>query len=199
MINGHEIKSYLNVALLGADHYARQGIASLLQGIDATITIKFSLSDPTLLDIPLADKIDILFLSGTEKRYSGLNCLRYISKIRMAYPQSLVCMYSAHANSLLWVRGDIDAYISLQDPIYFWRTSLLKMIDSRYLPKSKPLALSLTATEWRVLKGLKKGLNISYIAKSEKLSYRRVSAVKNSAIRKLGLRNKTDLLVFLTS
>ncbi|MCM7943789.1 LuxR C-terminal-related transcriptional regulator, partial [Enterobacter asburiae] len=53
--------------------------------------------------------------------------------------------------------------------------------------------------EWRVLKELRKGLDMRYIAETEQLSYRRVSALKSSAIRKLGLRNKTDLLVFLTS
>ncbi|EKL0726082.1 fimbrial protein, partial [Enterobacter hormaechei] len=59
--------------------------------------------------------------------------------------------------------------------------------------------LSLTPGERRVLKELRNGLDIRYIAELEKLSYRRVSALKSSAIRKLGLRNKTDLLVFLTS
>ena len=108
-------------------------------------------------------------------------------------------MYSAPANSWLWIRGDIDAYISLQEPLYHWRACLLKMVDSRYRPKKKPTALSLTPGEWRVLKDLRKGLDMRYIAETEQLSYRRVSALKSSAIRKLGLRNKTDLLVFLTS
>ncbi|MFY7344208.1 helix-turn-helix domain-containing protein, partial [Enterobacter cloacae complex sp. IR5434] len=77
--------------------------------------------------------------------------------------------------------------------------SLAKMVDSHYRPQKQPAALSLTPGERRVLKELRNGLDIRYIAELEKLSYRRVSALKSSAIRKLGLRNKTDLLVFLTS
>ncbi len=199
MANGSAIKSYLDIALMGADNYARQGIAALLKLIDPTINIKISLSDGQQFDTVLAEKIDILFLSATEKNAAGLDCLKFVNKLKKDYPRLVICMFAAHTNSLLWVRGDIDAYISLQEPIYYWRTSLLKLIDRRYQPKKKPLALSLTPTEWRVLKELEKGLGIRYIAEIEKLSYRRVSALKNSAIRKLGLRNKTDLLVFLTS
>lgn len=199
MANGLAIKSYLDIALLGNNHYARKGIASLLTLIDPTINIKISVSDCQFLDASLEEKIDILFLSSTEQHSTSLDFLKFINDIKNDYPELITCMYSAQANSLLWVRGDIDAYISLQEPIYYWRASLLKMVDSRYRPTKKPLALSLTPIEWRILKGLKKGLGIKYIAESEKLSYRRVSALKNSAIRKLGLRNKTDLLVFLTS
>lgn len=46
-------------------------------------------------------------------------------------------MYSAPANSWLWIRGEIDAYLSLQDPLYHWRASVLKMVDSRYRPLKK--------------------------------------------------------------
>lgn len=73
------------------------------------------------------------------------------------------------------------------------------MVDSRYQTKTKPMSLSLTPDEWRVLKELRNGVDMRYIAEIEKISYRRVSALKNSAIKKPGLRNKTDLLVFLTS
>ena len=146
-----------------------------------------------------AAPVDVIFLSGMEKYHAGYDCLKYIRKMKVLYPGVLICMYSAPANSWLWIRGEIDAYISLQDPLYHWRASVLKLVDSRYRPLKKPTALSLTPGEWRVLKELRKGLDMRYIAETEQLSYRRVSALKSSAIRKLGLRNKTDLLVFLTS
>jgi two-component system response regulator FimZ (fimbrial Z protein) len=50
-----------------------------------------------------------------------------------------------------------------------------------------------------VLKAIKAGDSLREIAEKTEISYRRVSALKNSAIRKLGLRNKTELLLFLTS
>lgn len=191
---------FLTVAFMGGDGYARQGITAVLRTIDPETHIVASVGDYQKLDNALKkNQIDILFLSGVENNRPGFDCLEYIKKIRTHYPQVLICMYSISSGSLLWVRGDIDVYISLQLPVYQWRSRLLRMIGTRYQRENKPMALSLTPGEWRVLKELKNGLDIRYIAEREKLSYRRVSALKSSAIRKLGLRNKTDLLVFLTS
>lgn len=191
---------HLNIALLGGDHFARQGIAALLKNIVPTMQITASIDNYEEIETILAAApVDVIFLSGMEKYHAGYDCLKYIRKMKALYPDVLICMYSAPANSWLWIRGEIDAYLSLQDPLYHWRASVLKMVDSRYRPLKKPTALSLTPGEWRVLKELRKGLDMRYIAETEQLSYRRVSALKSSAIRKLGLRNKTDLLVFLTS
>ncbi|MFL4366678.1 helix-turn-helix transcriptional regulator [Enterobacter asburiae] len=191
---------HLNIALLGGDHFARQGISALLKNIAPAMQITASNDNYAEIETILAAApVDVIFLSGTEKYHAGYDCLKYIRKMKSLYPSVLICMYSAPANSWLWIRGEIDAYISLQEPLYHWRTSVLKLVDNRYRPKNKPTALSLTPGEWRVLKELRKGLDMRYIAETEQLSYRRVSALKSSAIRKLGLRNKTDLLVFLTS
>ncbi|HDR2364473.1 TPA: response regulator transcription factor [Enterobacter asburiae] len=191
---------HLNIALLGGDHFARQGIAALLKNIVPAMQITASIDNYAEIETILAAApVYVIFLSGMEKYHAGYDCLKYIRKMKVLYPDVLICMYSAPANSWLWIRGEIDAYLSLQDPLYHWRASVLKMVDSRYRPIKKPTALSLTPGEWRVLKELRKGLDMRYIAETEQLSYRRVSALKSSAIRKLGLRNKTDLLVFLTS
>lgn len=48
----------------------------------------------------------------------------------------MICLYSTSAHSLLWVREDIDAYISLQNTVYQWRIKLAKMVDSHYRPQS---------------------------------------------------------------
>lgn len=200
MANKHNNTRHLNIALLGGDHFTRQGIAALLKNIAPDMQINASSNDYAELEKMLtATPVDVIFLSGTDKYHAGYDCLKYIKKMKVLYPGVLICMYSAPANSWLWIRGEIDAYISLQDPLYHWRASVLKLVDSRYRPIKKPTALSLTPGEWRVLKELRKGLDMRYIAEIEQLSYRRVSALKSSAIRKLGLRNKTDLLVFLTS
>lgn len=200
MANKHDNKRHLTIALLGGDHFTRQGIAAVLKNSVPEMQITASSDDYSLMETLCATTpVDVIFLSGMEKYHAGFDCLKYIKNIKSRQPGVLICMYSAPANSWLWIRGDIDAYISLQEPLYHWRACLLKMVDSRYRPKKKPTALSLTPGEWRVLKDLRKGLDMRYIAETEQLSYRRVSALKSSAIRKLGLRNKTDLLVFLTS
>jgi two-component system response regulator FimZ (fimbrial Z protein) len=200
MANKHNNARHLNIALFGGDHFTRQGIAALLKNISPDMQINASSNDYAELEKMLTvTPADVVFLSGTDKYHAGYDCLKYIRKMKVLYPGVLICMYSVPANSWLWIRGEIDAYLSLQDPLYHWRASVLKMVDSRYRPLKKPTALSLTPGEWRVLKELRKGLDMRYIAETEQLSYRRVSALKSSAIRKLGLRNKTDLLVFLTS
>lgn len=200
MANKPDTTSHVNIALMGSDHYARHGITTLLRSIDSELQIKISVGNYHQLNTELlATPVDILLMSGAEKYHTGYDCLKYIKRIKASYPDVIICMYASPANSLHWVRGDIDAYISLQDSLYRWRATLLKMGKSRYRPQKKPTTLTLTPGEWRVLKELRNGLDIRYIAEREKLSYRRVSALKNSAIRKLGLRNKTDLLVFLTS
>lgn len=200
MANSTETRQQLNIALMGGDQYAHHGITMLLKSITPEPQIKVSVRDYQQLDRELStNHIDILLMSGTDKYQTGYDCLKYIKQIKAKYPDVIVGLYSTPANSLQWVRGDIDAYISLQDPISHWRTKLAKMAARHYQPNKKPVALSLTPGEWRVLKEIRKGQDIRYIAEQEKLSYRRVSALKSSAIRKLGLRNKTDLLVFLTS
>jgi two-component system response regulator FimZ (fimbrial Z protein) len=193
-------EEFTDIALVGEDYYARQGIASLLQEIGYKIRIKASVRDYHVLDMVLEKtSIDVIFISEPEKKISGFGCLKFISKIKKSHPGMVICMYSIHNSSLLWVRGEVDSFISLTEPLYNWHANVMKLADKRYRPKSKPAALSLTAIEWKVLKELKNGLDLRHIAKMEKLSYRRVSALKGSAIRKLGLRNKIDLLVFLTS
>ncbi|CAM3698552.1 helix-turn-helix transcriptional regulator [Rahnella victoriana] len=191
---------FTDIALMGEDHYARQGIASLLHIMGSTIRVKASVRDYHVLDMVLEKtRIDVVFISEPEKSHAGFDCLTFISKIKASHPKMIICLYSVHTSSLLWVRGEVDAFVSLKEPLYNWHANLMKLVDKRYRPKSKPAALSLTPIEWKVLKELKDGRDLRHIAEMEKLSYRRVSALKGSAIRKLGLRNKTDLLVFLTS
>lgn len=200
MKNKFGLERTLNVALMGGDSYARQGIMSLFLSFAPETNIVVSAGDYQNFENEVKRScIDIVLLSGVESNRPGFDCLEYIKKIRMYYPDILICIYSKSSGSQLWIRGDIDGYISLQLPVYQWRWRLLRLINTRYRQESKALSLSLTPGEWRVLKELKNGLDIRYIAEREKLSYRRVSALKSSAIRKLGLRNKTDLLVFLTS
>ncbi|MGC6389835.1 LuxR C-terminal-related transcriptional regulator [Ewingella sp. S1.OA.A_B6] len=195
-----KIGGITDVALMGGNHYARQGIASLLQIISPKIRIRASIRDYKVLDKILEKtRVNIVFISEPEKSNSGFDCLRFIKKIKQNHPQIVICMYSACASSLLWVRGDVDSFISLKEPLYNWHANIMKLVDSRYRYKSKPAALSLSPMEWKVLKELKNGQDLRHIAAMEKLSYRRVSALKSSATRKLGLRNKTDLLIFLTS
>ncbi|HBI6862993.1 TPA: helix-turn-helix transcriptional regulator [Enterobacter cloacae] len=200
MTNTTQTTQHITIALMGGDRYARNGITTLLRSINNDLQINIIEGGYEQLDNVLSlTRLDILFISGAEKYHTGYGSLKYLKKIKAMHPDVIICLYSTSAHSLLWVRENIDAYISLQNTVYQWRSKLAKMVDKHYRPQKQPAALSLTPGERRVLKELRNGLDIRYIAELEKLSYRRVSALKSSAIRKLGLRNKTDLLVFLTS
>lgn len=189
-----------DVALIGDNHYVRQGIASFLQVMGSKLRVKASVRDYQALDVVLEKtRIDLVFISEPEKCNAGFDTLNFIKKIKINHPYMAICMYSVHTSPSLWVRGYVDVFISLKEPMYKWHANIMKLVDSRYRLRCEPAALPLTSIEWNVLKRLRNGQDLQRIAAVEKLSYRRVSALKISATRKLGLRNKTDLLIFLTS
>ena len=79
----------------------------------------------------------------------------------------------------MWIRGDIDAYISLQEPLYHWRASLLKWSIADIAQKETHGVIA-DAGRMASIEGSAKGLDMRYIAETEQLSYRRVSVKKLS-------------------
>lgn len=145
MTNNSQITQHITVALMGGDHYARNGIKTLLSSIRDDLHIIIIEGGYQELDKALSSiRIDILFISGAEKYHTGYDSLKYLKKIKVTQPEVIICLYSTSAHSLLWVREDIDAYISLQNTVYQWRIKLAKMVDSHYRPQKQPAALSLT-------------------------------------------------------
>lgn len=190
------------VAIMGADNFARSGISNLIQEISPSIHIKASVREQKVLDLFLSQTaVDILFLSEYKTGPQGYDCISYVQKLKDNYPGMTICIYSACRSLYFWAEGAVADYLSMDEPIYGLRYRLKRILESRHGSLSRlPIQrLSLTNAEWTVLKGLKNGFSMSHIAHNEEIPYRRVSALKTSAIRKLGLRNKTDLLVFLTS
>ncbi|MGU3413103.1 LuxR C-terminal-related transcriptional regulator [Enterobacteriaceae bacterium C23F] len=190
------------VAIIGADNYARSGISSLIQDICPDIHIRASVREPKVLDLFLAQTpVDILFLSEYKAGTHGYDCISYIQNLKHEYPEMNICIYSDCNNLYVWAGGAADEYLSTNDPVYSLTYQLKRILTFRRgtLNRLPVRPLPLSHTEWSILKGLKDGLSMHHIAANEEITYRRVSALKTSAIRKLGLRNKTDLLVFLTS
>lgn len=194
----------VNIALLDANHYVRYAIQSLMQELGTQRGMRVSVSNYHFLDEALQQKaleskaIDLLFFAGPE---SGVtyDCLEYVKETREKYPETLICMCAKQPNSLFFASNQIDAWFSLNEPLSVWRESIIKMIGTRdYKHKKRKPSLSLTENEWQVLREIRAGCSLKSIANNHKMSYRQVSALKNSATRKLGLRNKAELLVFLT-
>jgi len=189
----------VNIAFLGANHYMWYSLHSLLQELSAQRGIRLSINSYTSLDEVLEQKaIDLFFFTGPESGAS-YECLNYANELRDKYPETIICMCSNKANSLFFARSNIDAWLSLTEPMSVWRESIYKIIGLREgsFVKRKPYLL-LTKNEWKVLHEIRAGHSLQRIAEKNQISYRQASALKNTATRKLGLRNKTELLVFLT-
>ncbi|EKZ6372268.1 helix-turn-helix transcriptional regulator [Klebsiella aerogenes] len=193
-------KKTINIALIGGDYFARLGIASLLLKTNRHFKVhdfgnQYEILEKNILEM----SIKVVFISGGSSYNIGFEKLRLIREIKTKKPDIIFCMYSKPACSLLWLQGDIDFYISLMDPIYYWRTFLFKIFNYDLHTKKNIFSLKLTQQEWKVLCDLKNGKSINQISRNESITYNRVSSIKNSAIKKLGLRNKVELLLFLTS
>ena len=136
MTNNSQITQHITVALMGGDHYARNGIKTLLSSIRDDLHIIIIEGGYQELDKALSSiRVDILFISGAEKYHTGYDSLKYL-KIKTTHPEVMICLYSTSAHSLLWVREDIDAYISLQNTVYQWRIKLAKWSIAIIGPKA---------------------------------------------------------------
>lgn len=190
------------VAIMGADNFARGGLSNLIQEISPRIHIRASVREQKVLDLFLSQTaVDILFISDNKSGIQGYDCISYLQQLKETYPGMTICIYSACSSLYFWACGAVDDYLSTDEPIYSLRYRLKRILENRRgtLNRFPVQRMSLTHAEWKVLKGIKSGFSMHHIAHKEEIPYRRVSALKTSAIRKLGLRNKTDLLVFLTS
>lgn len=189
----------VNIAFLGTNHYMWYAMQSLLQELSVQRGIQLTVNSYHFLEDVLEQKsIDLFFFAGPESGAS-YECLKYANELREKYPETTICMCSNKANSLFFARSNIDAWLSLNEPLSVWRESIRKIIGEGGGPlkKRKPYLL-LTKFEWKVLHDIRAGHSLRSIAENNNISYRQASALKNSATRKLGLRNKTELLVFLT-
>ncbi len=188
------------VALLSRNYFARRGIEILMNQCSARANLAASVSNYADLDRALeTQEIEIVILIECNKDMAGVNWFRYITALKKNHPRLLLCMCSTQTACLPLFKGYIDAHLCLNQPIADWNAHINQYIasDNNAPTPSKP-CVDLSEIEWMILKGIKEGKNMQCIAEGNKLSYRKVSALKNAAIKKLGLRNKTDLLVFLT-
>ena len=81
MTNNSQITQHITVALMGGDHYARNGIKTLLSSIRDDLHIIIIEGGYQELDKALSSiRIDILFISGAEKYHTGYDSLKYLKK-----------------------------------------------------------------------------------------------------------------------
>ncbi|NIY47843.1 LuxR C-terminal-related transcriptional regulator [Cedecea colo] len=193
-------KDSQKVALLSRNYFARLGVEILIKQTHDRVNVAASVSNYIDLDRVLKTQaIELVILVECNQDMAGVNWFRYITALKKKYPRLRLCMCSAQATSLPLIKGYIDAYLCLDQSMMNWQLHINQLLasDSRP-PETSKQYLDLSEIEWMILKELKEGKKMQHIAERNHLTYRKVSALKNAAIRKLGLRNKTDLLVFLT-
>lgn len=188
------------VALLSRNYFARIGIESLMKKTLERVIIAASVSTYAELDRVLQrQKIEMVILIECNQDMAGVDWFRKITALKKNHPHLLLGICSAQATSLPLIKGYIDRYLCLDQSIVNWKIHINQLLQSdNRVPQASKQYLDLSEIEWLILKEIKAGKKMQHIAEKNKLSYRKVSALKNAAIRKLGLRNKTDLLVFLT-
>lgn len=192
--------SIRNVALLSGNHFALTGMKALMSQTGQHINVAISARTFPELKTQLSDNhIDIIVLIECNQDMAGIDWLKHVSEIRKQYPRLLIWMCTAQTASLSLFNDYVDAWFSLRETLIKWQHHLYRLRNVVLRePKKLSRDINLTALEWTILKDVKRGITIQHIAQRNNISYRKVSLLKNIAMRKLGLRNKTALLVFLT-
>lgn len=121
MVNKIGNKCYLIIVLLGGDYFLCQGIVVVLKNMVFEMQVIVLSDDYLLMEIVfLIIFVDVIFLFGMEKYYVGFDCLKYIKNIKFCQFDVFICMYFVLVNFWLWICGDIDVYILLQELFYYW-------------------------------------------------------------------------------
>ncbi|MGR7498088.1 LuxR C-terminal-related transcriptional regulator [Klebsiella aerogenes] len=202
MINANIIPEYrydVEIDIIDSDVTVVSGIREVLLTVDVALKIKHYSSFDVYnnsLNNNERDLFKIIIASGVSP---GFRYLKTIRDIRMINENSYICVYSKNKTPLRCVYSDIDFYISLEKSVKVWERRLKNIINQDKNRRKKNVKSVLTHMEWFVLNEISMGKSMYKIAYNSNITYRRVSQLKNSAIRKLGLRNKTDLLIFLNS
>ncbi|MTD41138.1 hypothetical protein GIX45_21450 [Erwinia sp. CPCC 100877] len=194
------------VAILGEDAYARIGVATLIREIDPKVAVKASLSNYRALEIFLNQySVDIIILVSSYENEIGLKCLKVMHQIERDYPSIQLLVYSRQATSFLLRAQSTGGLQYVGESISDWRKRLHSLLmtnnnaTQKEVKKSGRDSFILNHEEWLVINDIYDGKSLASIAHCRGIHYRKVSALKMSAVRKLGLRTKNDLLVFLAN
>jgi two-component system response regulator FimZ (fimbrial Z protein) len=188
-----------NIVIFSRNYYALNAVRILVSQTLKNVTVIACVSDTSELDDILSgNEVHIVILVECNQDMADSYWFRYASVLKKTYPHLFLCLCSSQSTSLPLLRRYIDSYFFLNDSISKWQSHIRRFLEKENArPKNVSNRLNLSEIEWAILKGIKGGDKLQHIAENNNLSYRRVSALKNVAIRKLGLRNKTELLVFL--
>ncbi|WP_435927843.1 helix-turn-helix domain-containing protein [Dryocola sp. BD613] len=190
-----------NIVLVSCNLYALMGLESLINQCTESVKLTASVNHYTdLASLLSTQRIDIVILIHCNQAMAGMNWFRYITELKIKFPHLFLCMYSSHTTILSPVRDYSDAFFCFDESVESWQKHFSQLLESaKKAPKALNKKLSLTALEWLILKEIQKGRRNQRIAEKTHLTYRKVSALKSRAKRKLGLKNNTELLLFLTN
>lgn len=190
-----------SIILMSNNHYALEGVRHLISQFHKQINIAASVSSyQELANVLRKRKPDMVMIIECNQISAGVDTFKYISEIKIRHPKVLLSLHSSQPTSLSLLADYIDAYFSLDESIERWHEHLLTLVKTKMIfPDTNKRQDYLSPLEWLILKEIRQGKKNQLIADSNNLTYRKVSALKNRAKRKLGLRSNTDLLLFLAS
>lgn len=195
-INGNQ-----SIILMSNNHYALEGVKHLIAQSHNQINIAGSVDNyQELANVLCKRQVDMVMIIECSQITAGVDIFKYISELKIRHPKVLLSLHSSQPTSLSLLADYIDIYFSLDEPVEKWREHLLALVKTKMIfPDINKKQVYLSPLEWLILKEIRQGKKNQLIADTNNLSYRKVSALKNRAKRKLGLRSNTDLLLFLAS
>lgn len=198
--------SKTNIAVISQNHFILEALKDLTTVAYPdvnSIIIDTARNANELNKIILAHPIDILMFAECSCDIVGISWYDRILELQKEHPNMKIILCSSVRLSKTYrFSALIDAFLFLDEPL-----SNLRKDISRILKRMISLSgggvnankkkSGLSGLEWKILKEVKTGACMQQISNRVNIPYRKISALKNNAMRKLGLRNHTELLIFL--
>lgn len=191
----------VNVLVISRNSFVLEGLKELIITISSDVNplVIVSIRDENELnELALAHAVDVIIFAECNHDMVGISWYHRISELRNENPKMKVILCSSvrYSNAYRF-RGLIDSFFFLNKPLSTLQVEINRLITIQEEECSnKKTCLSIM--EWVILKEVKTGARMQQISNQVNIPYRKVSLLKNNAMRKLGLRNKAELLVFLS-
>lgn len=193
-----------NVLIIEKCRYTRRGIASLISetkpdiGFITTVA-DFSTASEVINEIPM----DAIFAHVSQGSIFSFHfdSLNFTRSIKEKNSETKMLIYAEKITPLFQMHYIADEFISTNESLKTWRKKMEILFHMPHLNwdnlNHDQGNFRITKEEWYVLISIKNGFKLKDISNAMQLSYKTVSALKIKAMRKLGLKNKNELLMFI--
>ncbi|GAB2953157.1 helix-turn-helix transcriptional regulator [Hafnia psychrotolerans] len=193
-----------NVLIIEKCRYTRRGIASLISETKPDIGFITAVADfSAASEIINESHMDAIFAHVSQGNIFSFyfDSLNFTRSIKEKYSETKILVYTEKITPLFQIHYAADEFISTNESLKAWRKKMEILFYMPHLNWDKlnhvQGSFRITKEEWYVLMSIKDGLELKDISNAMQVSYKTVSALKIKALRKLGLKNKNELLMFI--